>query len=56
MNAFLTERTSRVKIENVFSKTIGVMSEVPQGLVLGPLLLIAYTADLKHILTSSLDL
>ncbi|KAJ3665857.1 hypothetical protein Zmor_001324 [Zophobas morio] len=53
IDAFLSERTFRVRVGGALSNCVQVLSGVPQGSVLGPLLFIVYTADLKFRLRSS---
>ena len=43
---FLTDRKQRVVVDGVFSDPKPILSGVPQGSVLGPLLFLVYTSDL----------
>ncbi|KAJ3652364.1 hypothetical protein Zmor_018337 [Zophobas morio] len=52
LEAYLSDSTFRVKVGDSLSRSAEVLSGVPQGFVVGPLLFIVYTADLGNIITS----
>ena len=51
---FLTDRKQRVVVDGVSSGDIDIVSGVPQGSVLGPLLFLLYTSELSYILENTL--
>ena len=51
---FLSSRTQRVKVDGVCSSSIDVVSGVPQGSVLCPLMFLLYIADLPRLLQNEL--
>ena len=53
ISAFLTNRTQTVVIDGKSSSTVPVTSGVPQGIVLGTVLLLVYINDFSHYLTYS---
>ena len=46
---FLSDRRQRVRFNGKISVSVDVVSKVPQGSVLGPLLFILYTSEFFHI-------
>jgi len=53
---FLTGRTQRVRVGGVLSDEVGVLSGIPQGSVLGPLLFLAYVNDIGRNIESTIRL
>ena len=51
---FLANRIQRVVIDGVASSSVPVISGVPQGSVLGPLLFLVYTSELSEIVRDTL--
>ena len=49
---FLSNRTQKILVGGQISETTAVLSGVPQGTVLGPLLLLCYTNDLLRFIKS----
>ena len=53
ITSFLTDRVQHVKINNSMSSPANVLSGVPQGSVLGPVLFLCFSADLQHVVKYS---
>ena len=51
---FLSNRSQRVMVDGCRSKLVNVVSGVPQGSVLGPLLFLVYASELFSILENKL--
>ena len=56
INSWLSQRTQRVVVDGESSEFIRVMSGVPQGTVLGPLMFLLYINDISNNLTSHIRL
>jgi len=53
IESFLTNRLQYVRIGNCLSESQGVVSGVPQGTVLGPLLFLCFSSDINNIVNYS---
>ena len=54
LTEFLSNRSQQVMVEGCRSKLVNIVSEVPQGSVLGPLLFLLYTSELFSIFETKL--
>ena len=56
IGAFLSNRTQTTVVNSVHSSYVEVTSGVPQGSVLGPMLLLSYLNDINNAITSQINL
>ena len=54
LTQFLSNRSQHVMVNSCLSKLVNVLSGVPQGSVLGPLLFLLYTSELLSTLENKL--
>ena len=54
LTQFLSHRSQHIMVDGCRSKLVNVVSGVPQGSVLGPLLFLLYTSELFSILENKL--
>jgi len=54
--SFLSNRKHRIRLNNTFSEWKQVISGIPQGSILGPLLFLIYVSDIQEICQSGSDL
>ena len=54
LTLFISNRSQQVMVDGCRSKLVNVVSGVPQGSVLGPLLFLLYTSELLSILENKL--
>ena len=54
LTTFLSNRSQHIMLDGCWSKLVNVVSRVPKGSILGPLLFLLYTSDLFSILENKL--